>query len=299
MTMPFSLNEQLDTESNLRIYDFLSSVTSVIIFQISTPVFMSYLTLLVKKKQSYVIITLNRPDKLNALNGQLLADLHHAMTQAQHDSTVHAVILTGSGAKAFAAGADIAELQPLDGHSGLPFAERGQSVANLIEHLGKPVIAAVNGFALGGGCEMALACHVRFASENAQFGLPEVSLGILPGYGGTQRITRLVGRAKAVELVLSGDRITAQEAQKIGLVNDVVPQEELLARAEKFVETILTRSQTAVHAALTAILAAEELGHIEGMTFEAERFAELCNTPDFKEGTSAFLEKRPAKFQHF
>lgn len=259
---------------------------------------MSYLTLLVEKKQGYAIITLNRPDKLNALNGQLLADLHHALISAQNDSDVHAVILTGSGAKAFAAGADIAELQPLNEQSGLPFSERGQAVANLLEHLGKPTIAAVNGFALGGGCEMALACHIRFASENAQLGLPEVTLGTLPGYGGTQRLTRLVGRAKATELILSGDRVNAQEAHKIGLVNDVVPLEELLPRAEKFVQTMLTRSQTAVKAALAAILAAEELGHVEGMRFEAEQFAGLCATSDFKEGTTAFLEKRAAKFQH-
>lgn len=260
--------------------------------------FMSYLTLQTEKKQGYTIITLNRPDKLNALNGQLLADLHHAMTQAQQDDSVYAVILTGSGTKAFAAGADIAELQPLDAVTGLPFSERGQAVANLIEHLGKPVIAAVNGFALGGGCEMALACHMRFASENAQLGLPEVSLGTLPGYGGTQRMTRLVGRAKAAELILSGDRITAQEALRIGLVNEVVPQTELLARAEKFVQTMLTRSQSAIQSALSAILAADELGHVEGMRYEAERFAELCNTSDFREGTGAFLEKRSATFQH-
>ena len=259
---------------------------------------MSYLTLLVEKKQGYSIITLNRPDKLNALNGQLLADLHHAVTQAQRDDTVHVVIITGSGVKAFAAGADIAELQPLDAKSGLPFSERGQAVANLIEHCGKPVIAAVNGFALGGGCEIALACHVRYASTNAQLGLPEVSLGTLPGYGGTQRMTRLVGRAKATELILSGDRISAEEAHRIGLVNEVVPQEELLARAEKLAHSILTRSQTAVRAALSAILAADELGHVEGMRYEAERFAELCDTTDFKEGTGAFLEKRAAKFQH-
>lgn len=259
---------------------------------------MKYLTLLVEKKQGYSIITLNRPDKLNALNGQLLADLQHAVTQAQQDDTVHALIIIGSGVKAFAAGADIAELQPLDANGGLPFSERGQAVANIIEHCGKPVIAAVNGFALGGGCEIALACHVRYASTNAQLGLPEVSLGTLPGYGGTQRMTRLVGRAKATEIILSGDRISAEEALKIGLVNEVVSQEELLPRAEKLVQSILTRSQTAVRAALSAILAADELGHVEGMRFEAERFAELCDTPDFKEGTTAFLEKRPAKFQH-
>ncbi|TAE21148.1 MAG: enoyl-CoA hydratase [Candidatus Kapaibacterium sp.] len=259
---------------------------------------MSYLTLLVEKKHGYVIITLNRPDKLNALNGQLLADLHHALVSAQSDNDVHAVILTGSGAKAFAAGADISELQALTAESGLPFSERGQAVANLLEHFGKPTIAAVNGFALGGGCEMALACHIRFASENAQLGLPEVTLGTLPGYGGTQRLTRLVGRAKATELILSGERVNAQEAHKIGLVNDVVSLEELLPRAEKFVQTVLLRSQTAVKSALAAILAAEELPHTEGMHFEADCFAALCATADFKEGTSAFLEKRAAKFQH-
>jgi enoyl-CoA hydratase len=259
---------------------------------------MSYLTLFLEKKTGYAIITLNRPDKLNALNGQLLADLHHALITVQSDNDVHAVILTGSGVKAFAAGADISELQALVNDNGLPFSERGQAVANLLEHLGKPTIAAVNGFALGGGCEMALACHIRFASENAQLGLPEVSLGILPGYGGTQRMTRLVGSAKAAELILSGDRISAQEAHRIGLVNDVVPLEELLPRAEKFVTTMLTRSQTAVKASLAAILAANELGHVEGMQYEAQRFAELCQTADLKEGTAAFLEKRAAKFEH-
>jgi enoyl-CoA hydratase len=259
---------------------------------------MSYLTLLTEKKAGYVIITLNRPDKLNAINGQLLADLHHALTAAQNDATVHAVILTGSGVKAFAAGADIAEFQSITHDGGLLFSERGQAVSNLIEHLGKPVIAAVNGFALGGGCEVALACHIRFASENAQLGLPEVSLGTLPAYGGTQRMTRLVGSAKAAELILSGERITAQEARSIGLVNEVLPLEELLPRAEKFVAMILTRSQTAVKAALGAVLAANELEHIEGMQYEAKRFAELCESADFKEGTEAFLEKRAAKFQH-
>ena len=259
---------------------------------------MSYLTLLVEKKQGYTVITLNRPDKLNALNGQLLADLHHAMTQAEQDETVHAVVLTGSGAKAFAAGADIAELQTLNAESGLSFAERGQSVASLIERLGKPVVAAVNGFALGGGCEMALACHIRFASTNAKLGLPEVSLGTLPGYGGTQRMARLVGRAKAAELILSGDHISAEEALRIGLVNDVVAPEELLPRAERFVQSVLRRSQTAVRAALSAILAAEDLGYAAGLRFEAERFADLCDSHDFREGTSAFLEKRPPRFAH-
>lgn len=259
---------------------------------------MNYSTLLIEKKQGYAILTINRPDKLNALNAQVLGDLHHALTELQHNPQIHALIITGSGAKAFVAGADIAELKPLTHEAGVPFAERGQAVMNLIEHLGKPVIAAVNGFALGGGCELALACHIRFASENASLGLPEVTLGILPGYGGTQRMTRLVGRAKAVELILSGERVTAQEAHRIGLVNAVMPPDGLLAHAEKFVATMLLRSQPAVRASLEAVLAAEELSHLEGMRFEAEKFGALCSTPDFVEGTSAFLEKRAAKFQH-
>jgi enoyl-CoA hydratase len=259
---------------------------------------MSYLTLLVEKKQGYAIITLNRPDKLNALNGQLLADLQHALTSAQQDASIHALILTGSGTKAFAAGADIAELHMQTAKTGLSFAERGQLVGNLIERLGKPVVAAVNGFALGGGCEIALACHLRFASVNAELGLPEVSLGALPGYGGTQRLTRLVGRAKAVEIILSGNRFTAEEAHRIGLVNDVVPQEALLERAEAFVQSVLSRSQTAVRAALGVILAAGETSPVEGLRTEAQAFAALCDTADFKEGTSAFMEKRAAKFQH-
>lgn len=243
-------------------------------------------------------ITLQRPDKLNALNAQLLQELGACLTELSNNHDIHAVIITGSGAKAFAAGADIEELHSCDANTGEDFALRGQRVFNQIEFFGRPVIAAVNGFALGGGCELALACHIRFASDNAKFGQPEVNLGILPGFGGTQRLTRVVGRAKSAELILSGNIISAAEAKEIGLVNSVVPQSELMAHVEKFVQTILSKSQPAIKASLEAILNVDELSPAEGLKLEAKLFGETCGTPDFKEGTKAFLEKRPAKFSH-
>lgn len=257
---------------------------------------MTFETLLFEKKIGYAVITLNRPDKLNALNNQLFSDLSVAVSQISNDSEIHAAIITGSGAKAFAAGADIAELHEQNSTSGAEFSKIGQRVFDAIEHLGKPVIAAVNGFALGGGCELALACHIRFAATNAKFGQPEVNLGILPGYGGTQRLTQLVGRAKSAELILSGVIINAEAAEKIGLVNSVHEPAELLEYAEKFVQTIVSKAPLAVHAALQSIIASGELTAEEGMNFESRKFGEICGTQDFKEGTKAFLEKRIAVF---
>lgn len=255
-------------------------------------------TLTLEKKSGYAVLTLNRPDKLNALNAQTLADLHTAVLEVQNDNATHVLIITGSGPKAFAAGADIAELHEQDGTTGSAFAERGQGVLNAIEFLGKPVIAAVNGFALGGGCELALACHVRFASTTAKFGQPEVNLGIIPGYGGTQRLTRVVGRAKSVELILAGNIIGAEEAAAIGLVNSVHEPDALMAFAESFAQTLLSKSQPAIRAALACIIGVDEKTPSEGMALEAQQFGTTCGTKDFKEGTQAFLEKRKPDFQH-
>jgi len=255
---------------------------------------MTFQTLLLEKKSGYAIVTLNRPDKLNALNAQMFKDLDAAFEILKNDVEVRAIIVTGSGAKAFAAGADIAELNACDATTGSTFSSTGQQVFTNIENCGKPVIAAVNGFALGGGCELSMACHIRFASENAKFGQPEVNLGILPGYGGTQRLTHIVGRAKSAELTLSGMIIGAQDAASIGLVNSVHPQAELMEFTEKFMQTIVSKSPSAVQAALQSIVASATLSSDEGMNFEAQKFGEVCGTEDFKEGTLAFLEKRPA-----
>ncbi|GAB1429471.1 enoyl-CoA hydratase-related protein [Ignavibacteria bacterium] len=257
---------------------------------------MEYQTLLVEKKAGYTIITLNRPDKLNALNALLLLELAEAAGSVRNDDSTHALIVTGSGTKAFAAGADIAELHEQNAETGAEFARRGQQIFSNIEHIGKPVIAAVNGFALGGGCELALACHVRFCSMNAKFGQPEVNLGIIPGYGGTQRLTRLVGAAKAAELILSGNIIDAQTAASIGLVNSIHTSEELLPFAEKFAQTVAGKAPIAIRAALSAILAAGQTAADAGMETEARHFGVVCGTEDFAEGTAAFLEKRAAVF---
>ncbi|MBK9248748.1 MAG: enoyl-CoA hydratase/isomerase family protein [Ignavibacteria bacterium] len=255
---------------------------------------MTYQTLLVEKKTGYAIVTLNRPDKLNALNAQMFTDLDNAIEILKNDPEIRAIIVTGSGVKAFAAGADIAELHSCDSTTGEKFSSTGQQVFSHIEHCGKPVIAAVNGFALGGGCELAMSCHIRFCSENAKFGQPEVNLGILPGYGGTQRMTHIVGRAKSAELTLSGMIIGAQEAMQIGLVNSVHPQSDLMEFTEKFVQTVVSKSPSAVQAALHSIIAADSLSSEDGMKYEAQQFGEVCGTQDFKEGTLAFLEKRVA-----
>jgi enoyl-CoA hydratase len=206
------------------------------------------------------------------------------------------VVLTGSGQKAFMAGTDIAELASLDPVSGKEFAAGGQALFDEIQHLGKPVIAAVNGYALGGGCELALACHFRVAAENAKFGQPEVNLGIIPGYGGTQRLARIVGYGRAAEMILTGRAIDAQEALRIGLVNGVVPAAELMAHAVAIASSILDKGPLAVRAALEAMNAVFERPLSDGLGVEARLFGELCGTADFREGTSAFLEKRKAAF---
>lgn len=253
-------------------------------------------SVLLERRAAYAVITLNRPDKLNALNADVLSTLATILAEVQADATLHAVVITGAGEKAFAAGADIAELHQQDAYGGRLFAERGQQVFTMIERLGKPVIAAVNGFALGGGCELAMACHMRFASEQAQFGQPEINLGIIPGYGGTQRLPRLVGQAKAIELVLSGDRINAQEALRLGLVNRLYPHGELREQTEAFAAALAAKAPLALYACLEATQAAGDMSLLEGQYLEASVFGRTCGTADFKEGTQAFLEKRPAVF---
>ena len=258
----------------------------------------NYETLLVETKNRIALITINRPDKLNALNALAKSELKEAFESIKNDPNVDVVILTGSGQKAFVAGTDIKELTELDAVSGKNFSEGGQSVFNLIENLGKPVIAAVNGFALGGGSELALACHLRIASENAKFGQPEVNLGIIPGYGGTQRLARLVGKGRELELILTGDQIDAAEAYRIGLVNKVVPLSDLLRMAEEVARKIISKGQIAVRMALKATNMTQETNLTDGQALEASLFGVCCGTEDFQEGTKSFLEKRKPEFKN-
>lgn len=257
---------------------------------------MVYDTLLVEvDDHGIATVTINRPDKLNALNAQVIEDLDAFFALARKDEAIRGVILTGAGSKSFVAGADIARFQELDGVSGKAFAERGQAVFNRIENLPKPVIAAVNGFALGGGSELALACHLRIASDTAVFGQPEVNLGILPGYGATQRLPRLVGLGIATELILTGSMIKADRAYEIGLVNRLVPADDLMASARDMMGTILSKAPLAVAGSLRALRAADQ-PLSAGLQAEATLFGEACDTADFKEGVAAFLEKRKASF---
>jgi enoyl-CoA hydratase len=258
---------------------------------------MSYQNLLIESKGPLTIVKINRPDKLNALNAVTIDELSAAFNSFKSDDSVKVIIITGSGEKAFVAGADISELQKLDIIKGKTFAEKGQAVFSLIESLDKPVIAAVNGFALGGGCELALACHIRLASDNAKFGQPEVSLGIIPGYGGTQRLASVINPGRAMEYILTGDMIDAAEAFRLGLVNHVYPQNELLAKAEEMANKIIGKARHAVRLAIKAVTATREISQREGLNYEASLFALCCGTEDFKEGTSAFLEKRKADFK--
>jgi enoyl-CoA hydratase len=259
---------------------------------------MNYETLQVERRDRIAFVAINRPDKLNALNAQARSELKDLFLALQNDDAVDVVILTGAGEKAFVAGTDIKELTELDEQKGMLFSEDGQAVFNLIENLGKPVIAAVNGYALGGGAELALACHMRIASENAKFGQPEVNLGIIPGYGGTQRLARLVGKGRAMELILTGESIDAPEALRIGLVNKVVAVPELMKAAESMARKIIDKGQVAVRLALMAITATHELSLESGQAFEAELFGRCCASEDFKEGTRAFLEKRKPAFKN-
>lgn len=258
---------------------------------------MTYQNILVSSRDRIAFVTINRPDKLNALNKACKDELKDLFTALKGDQETDVVILTGAGEKGFVAGTDIGELLSLDAQSGKQFAEDGQSIFDLIQHLGKPVIAAVNGYALGGGCELALACHIRIASENAKFGQPEVNLGVIPGYGGTQRLPRLIGTGRAAEMILTGNPVDAQEALRIGLVNKVVLSADLLPAAETIARAIITKGQLAVRMSLKAINATLELPLSEGLNMEAALFGEACSTEDAKEGINAFLQKRKPAFK--
>jgi enoyl-CoA hydratase len=257
---------------------------------------MAYETLLYEKRNGIGYATVNRPEKRNALNQKLMEDLSACFQAIQNDEEVKAVILTGAGEKAFVAGADINELAAQSPVEGKETSMRGQQVLGLIENLGKPVIAAVNGYTLGAGCELAMACTLRIASENALFGQPEVKLGIIPGYAGTQRLPRLIGKGPALELILSGDPVTAQEAYRLGLVNHVVAASDLMATAENVARKIMANAPLAVRFAMEAVNHGMEMTQEEGQFLEATLFGLCCTTVDMKEGTRAFLEKRPAKF---
>ncbi len=258
---------------------------------------MNYENIVTERQGKTLIVTLNRPTKLNALNVDTLTEIEEAFQEAYDDPEVGGIILTGSGEKAFAAGADIAEIAELSEMTGRKFAESGQEVFFLIENCPKPVIAAVNGYALGGGCELAMACHMRVATQKAKFGQPEVSLGVIPGYGGTQRLTQLVGKGRSMELILTGDTIDAAEAYRIGLVNHVTEtQAEMLERCHQILNKIYTKGPIAVGLAIDCINAT--LTADDGFQTEANNFANCCRTDDFREGTTAFLEKRTADFQN-
>lgn len=246
-------------------------------------------------RERTLVVTINRPDALNALNARTIDELARVIDEARDDDNVLAVIITGAGEKAFVAGADIRELATMTPVTGKKVSEKGQRVLDAIEQFPKPVIAAINGFALGGGCELALACHIRIAAENARLGLPEVGLGIIPGYGGTQRLPRLIGRGRALELICTGAPVKAAEAERIGLVNRVVAAGEALDAAITLASDIAKNSPIAIRAALEAATHGVEMPIHQGQALEATLFGLLCATEDMKEGMGAFLEKRKEK----
>jgi enoyl-CoA hydratase len=258
---------------------------------------MAYENILYEVRDGIAYITFNRPKVLNALNRQTMGELGQALVAAKADAAVRVLILTGSGEKAFIAGADINELAQRTPVDGKEFSLVGQAVIHMLETMGKPSIAAINGFALGGGCELALACSIRIASKTARLGQPEVKLGILPGYGGTQRLARLCGKGAAHELVLTGEMISAEEAQRIGLVNRIYEPAELMPAAEAMAKKIAANAPLAVQYAMEAIEHGMEMPQEEGLFLEATLFGLCCATEDMREGTKAFLEKRPAQFK--
>ena len=263
----------------------------------TTAVEPTFANILYEKKGAIAYVTLNRPKVLNALSHATWENLEAAFEDAREDEAVRGVILTGAGDKAFIAGADISELAHVSAVEAERSSAYGQKVLNLIENLGKPVIAAINGFALGGGCETAMACTIRVAVENAKFGQPEVKLGLIPGGGGTQRLPRLVGKGRALQLILTGEMISAQEAYRIGLVNEVVPPAELIPRAEAILKQTFANAPLAVKYSLEAVSNGLETTLAEGLSLEASLFGLCVGTDDKKEGTSAFLEKRKAQFK--
>jgi len=258
---------------------------------------MSYELIQFEVRDRIAFITVNRPDKLNALNDAVLEELSLAADEIALRDDIAGAILTGAGPKAFVAGADIAELSELGPFDGRDQALQGQAVFRQIETCGKPVVAAVNGFALGGGCELAMACHLRIASEKAKFGQPEVKLGLAPGYGGTQRLPRLVGKGRALDLILTGRMVDAQEALQMGLVNKVVPPEQVLDEAEQTLRGIIAMGPLAVRLAIEAVDQGADMSLDEGLQLEANHFGLLCASEDMREGTAAFLEKRNPEFK--
>jgi enoyl-CoA hydratase len=257
---------------------------------------MTYEHLVVETREGVGFVTVSRPAKMNALDAKTIDELDAAFAAFASNPAVKGVVVTGAG-KAFVAGADVEALSGLDAASGRALSERGQRVFDRIESLGKPVVAAVNGFALGGGCELALACHVRIASQDASLGTPEVKLGLICGYGGTQRLPRLVGRGRALEILLTGERVDAQEALRIGLVNRVVPRERMLAEAEALVRRMAANAPLAIRATLEAVNGGLDRPLGEAQRGEAARFADVVETADAREGTRAFLERRPPRFE--
>ena len=257
---------------------------------------MSYQTLLLETRDGIAFLTINRPDKLNALSDTVVRELHEAVLAIGADPAVRGVILTGAGPKAFVAGADIGDLARQGVLDGRRRALAGQRMLEAIEQLGKPVLAAVNGFALGGGCELAMACHIRIASESARFGQPEVALGITPGYGGTQRLPRIVGKGNALYILLTGEHVGAADALRMGLVSKVVPADQLQAEAEKLMKTIVAKGPLAVALTIEAVNRGLETTLEEGLRIEADAFGLVASSADMKEGLTAFLEKRPARF---
>ena len=256
-----------------------------------------YANILVEKSDAIAVITVNRPDKLNALNATTIAELDRAFRAAASDDQVRGVILTGAGEKAFVAGADIGELSAMGPIDGVGVSRVGQEAFRFLETMGKPVIAAVNGYALGGGMELALACHLRIASEKARFGLPEVKLGIIPGYGGTVRLPRIVGRGRALELILTGEMIDAAEAHRIGLANRVVASGTALDESRALMTKILANGPVALRLALESVEHGADVSMRDGLTLESSLFGLLATTEDMREGMGAFLEKRPAAFE--
>lgn len=255
----------------------------------------AYTTLLTDLQEGILIITINREDKLNALNKTVISELNDAIDEIYKNAAIKGAIITGKGAKAFVAGADISEFKGMDEEQGRALARRGHEVFDKIEMCGKPIIAAVNGFALGGGCELAMACHIRIASENAKFGQPEVKLGIIPGYGGTQRLTQLIGKGKAIELLMTAETIDATCAEKLGLVNDVVQTVELIDTCKSMLQKITAMAPYAIAQVIQSVYAHFKSG-IDGFDTEIDLFGKCVATKDFAEGTAAFLEKRKATF---
>ena len=253
--------------------------------------------LLLERADAVAVLTVNRPKVLNALNTPTLEELRRTILALKADDAVRAVVLTGAGEKSFIAGADINELAVQSPTSGRDHAIRGQHVIDLVENLGKPVIAAINGYALGGGCELAMACTLRLAAESARIGQPEINLGIIPGYAGTQRLTRLIGRGRALELLLTGEPISAQEAHRLGLVNRVVPPADLLAEARKLAATLAAKAPIAVRYIIDAVNKGMQMPFAEAQAYEATLFGLIASTDDMREGTRAFLDKRQAEFK--